>query len=416
MDDYINQLLELISSAFYTKNTNRQLIDDDDYINEFADQYINGTPVKISDKTGIEKFQFPPIEKLSEEQIDVLLPKIEELLLSYNWEFIFPENVSNEVRYGFITGKWDTKHVFCKQGIVQIETCKFDDKNCPFPAHCSICNKLKDNTDHALCKGKVDFDSLTPDFESETTPEMRKNIDKFKELMRTSNSSEYITGIHNYCDGRCNKCDFTKRCSSYALNEEMNNVTNNDDNESSDDNLMIILKATTEFIEEELEKRGIDAQETINELSNTDNVVNDKKHPLEIKAESYAEKVKRWLDSNQREIESRIVSEQTTIKNYFESITWFQLFIPAKVSRALSIFKNSQMQSSDEYDSNGSAKAALLGMDESIEAWENLMNNIPQKEDSILNILRHLSEIRAEVEKTFPKAREFKRPGFDTGD
>ena len=414
MDDYINQLLELINSAFYTKNTNRQLIDDDDYINEFADQYINGTPVEISNKTGIEKFQLPPIDKLSEEQINVLLPKIEELLLSYNWEFIFPEDVSNDVKYGFITGKWDTKHVFCKQGIVQIETCKFDDENCPFPAHCSICNKLKENTDHALCKGKVDFDSLTPDFESETTPEMRKNIDKFKELMRTSNSSEFISGIHNYCDGRCNKCNFTKQCSSFALNEEMNNVTNNNDNESSDDNLMIILKATTEFIEEELEKRGIDAQETINELSNTDNVVNDKKHPLEIKAESYAEKVKRWLDSNQREIESRIVSEQTAVKNYFESITWFQLFIPAKVSRSLSIFKNGQMQSTDEYDSNGSAKAALLGIDESIGAWENLMNNIPQKEDSILNILRHLSEIRSEVEKTFPKARDFKRPGFDT--
>jgi len=414
MDEYINQLLELINSAFYTKNTNRQLIDDDDYINEFADQYINGTPVKISDKTGIEKFQFPPVDKLSEEQINLLLPKIEELLLSFNWEFIFPEDVSNDVKYGFITGKWDTKHVFCKQGIVQIETCKFDDENCPFPAHCSICNKLKEDTDHALCKGQVDFDSLTPDFESETTPEMRKNIDKFKELMRTSNSSEYISGIHNYCDGRCNKCDFTKQCSSFALNEEMNNVTNNDDKESSDDNLMIILKATTEFIEEELEKRGIDAQETINELSNTDNVEPDTKHPLEIKAESYAEKVKRWLDSNQREIESRIVSEQTNIKNYFESITWFQLFIPAKVSRSLSIFKNGQMHSTDEYDSNGSAKAALLGIDESLWAWENLMNTIPQKEDSILNILRHLSEIRAEVEKTFPKAREFKRPGFDT--
>lgn len=414
MDDYINQLLELINSAFYTKNTNRQLIDDDDYINEFADQYINGTPVKISDKTGIEKFQFPPIDKLSEEQINVLLPKIEELLLSYNWEFIFPENVSNDVKYGFITGKWDTKHVFCKQGIVQIETCKFDDENCPFPSHCSICNKLKEDTDHVLCKGKVDFDSLTPDFESETTPEMRKNIDRFKELMRTSNSSEFISGIHNYCDGRCNKCDFTKRCSSFALNEQMNNVTNSNDNASSDDNLMIILKATTEFIEEELEKRGIDAQETINELSNTDNVVNDKKHPLEIKAESYADKVKRWLDSNQREIESRIVSEQSAVKNFFESITWFQLYIPAKVSRALSIFKNSQMQSSDEYDSNGSAKAALLGIDESIAAWENLMNNIPQKEDSILNVLLHLSEIRTELEKTFPKAREFKRPGFDT--
>ncbi|MCU4165140.1 hypothetical protein [Carboxylicivirga caseinilyticus] len=415
MNDYINQLIELINSAFNKSNHCKHDIDDDDYINEFADQYINGTPVKISEKTGIEKYQFPSVDKLSNDQIEIILPIIEDLLHSYNWEFVFPENVSNDVKYGFITAKWDTKHVYCQQGIVQIETCKFDDEDCPFPMHCSICNKFKDSadTDHVLCKGEVDFDSLTPDFDKETTPEMRKNIDRFKDLMRKSNSSSFITGIHNYCDGRCNICKFTKQCSSYALNEELNNATNNN-GDDSDDQLMVILKATTEFIEEELDKRGIDASETINELSKAEAEDNTTKHSLEIKSESYAEKVKRWLDSNQREIESRIIADQDLIKHCFESITWFQLFIPTKISRALIPIKSNDSSSMDKYDSNGSAKVALLGIDESIWAWNNLMDAIPQKEDSILNILRNLSEIRSELEQLFPEARQFKRPGFDT--
>nr|WP_319401921.1 hypothetical protein [uncultured Carboxylicivirga sp.] len=412
MNYYIDQLLELIHAATNTDSSISNDMDEDNYINEFADQYIHGTPIKISEKTGLEKFQFPPIGKLTTEQISILLPEIEDLLLSYNWEFIFPEGVTDEIKYNFIIEKWDTKHIYCNQGIVQIETCKFDDKKCPFPGHCSICNKFTDDTSHALCKGQVDFDSLTPNFEMPTTPEMRKNIDRFKELMRTNNTSEYIAGIHNYCDGRCDKCKYSNRCSSYALNEEMSKAAG--DENSSEDHLMMILKATTEFIEEELEKRGIDPVEKMNEISSCDAPINKEKHPLELEAESYAEKVKRWLDSNQREMESRIISDNTHINKYFKSITWFQLFIPTKINRALNIFRGGHNDSTDEYDSNGSAKAALLGIDESIWAWEKLMHEIPQKEDSILNILLHLSNIRTELENLLPKAREFKRPGFDT--
>lgn len=418
MDEYIKQLLEIIQISISKGEATLGRKEDEDeieYIDEYADQYINGTPVQISSVTGIDKFQFPPIDQIDKNQTSQLLNAIEDLLLTFNWEFIFPENVNDEIKYEFITDKWDSKHVHCKHGLVQIETCKFNDKNCPFPSQCQVCDNFKDDSDktHHLCKGKVDFNSLMPSFDN-SDESIRQDINKFKELMRNNDSKNSIVGIHNYCDGRCDQCAFTDRCSSYSLHSVMCKAPDGDFDIDAEKQMMVMLQATSEFIEEELERKGIDPKQTMEELSRPDVDNHQEKHPLEKKAESYAEKVKRWLETNQRELESRIVKNNDKTGKYFESITWFQLFIPAKISRALGSFSLNHESTIDNYDSNGSAKAALLGIDESIWAWENLLNNIQSKEDSILNILTHLSQLRDKIESTFPKARDFKRPGFDT--
>ena len=57
---------------------------------------------------------------------------------------------------------------------------------------------------------------------------------------------------------------------------------------------------------------------------------------------------------------------------------------------------------------------ALLSIDRSIGAWGILRAHFPQEEDSILDILVHLERMRKAIEKAFPDARAFLRPGFDT--
>jgi hypothetical protein len=56
---------------------------------------------------------------------------------------------------------------------------------------------------------------------------------------------------------------------------------------------------------------------------------------------------------------------------------------------------------------------ALLGIDRSIAAWGTMLQQFPEKENSILNILVLLERIRKKTETFFPDARRFKRPGFD---
>jgi hypothetical protein len=43
-----------------------------------------------------------------------------------------------------------------------------------------------------------------------------------------------------------------------------------------------------------------------------------------------------------------------------------------------------------------------------------MRNHFPEQEDTILDLLVHLDRLRRKIEKTFPDARAFVRPGFDT--
>ncbi len=415
MNTYITQLIELIEEAV-AKSPIIQTDNDSDeeYDQQFAKEFLQGKPEKISQVTAIESYNFPNTKQLTTEQLSILLQATVKLLKAYNWEFMFPENVSDSDKYQFIIDNWNSQHIFCQRAVVQIETCKFDENNCPFPKHCQVCHSFKCNKDssHHLSKGKVDFTQLTPDLDREEDAELREEIDRIKALIKQPKNENYIVGIHNYCDGRCDRCDYTKQCSSYSLHEQLD-FSDNTDTDGTNNQLTAIFKATSELIEEELLKKDMNLEQAMAEIEQLEQDM-PTKHALELQAESYAEKVNRWFESNQMELESRIVTEEEPdIKNCFETITWFQLFIPAKISRSLKGINKEDRSECDIYDAHGSAKIGLIAIDESINAWENIMGAIPRKEDSILNMLRHLSKLRLELENEIPEARLFVRPGFD---
>jgi len=420
MNNYIKQLLELIEdSRLKVMDSNSSCgnytADYEEFDHQFADEFLNGTPERISTIVGIDKYHFPTPDKLNKEQIDKLLIAIESLLLCYNLEFMFPEQVSNQVKYQFIIDQWNSKHVHCKKAVVQIETCKFDERNCPFPDHCKVCESFKCDNDHShhLDKGLVDFTSMMPSFQDHEE-ELRDDVDKFKALIKQAQNEDYIAGIHNYCDGRCNKCQFTHKCSSFSFNQELDKLTKDTSQEDpGKEQLMVMLQASSEIIEEELNKRGIDLVEAI-EDHEEGHIIPKDKHAIVKQAESYAEKVKRWLESNQIELESRLVSQADShIQDYFETITWFQLFIPAKVNRAINGLHKDNSTDIDSFDAKGSVKITLIAIDECIVAWSQIMRFIPQKEDSILNLLQHLSKLKRELEDLFPNVLQFIRPGLD---
>jgi len=114
-------------------------------------------------------------------------------------------------------------------------------------------------------------------------------------------------------------------------------------------------------------------------------------------------------------MESRLVAaEDDEIEVALECITWFQLFIPAKVTRTLSsIGQEEEVDEHITYDCTGSAEIALLAIDESLQAWQTFLQYLPHKEDSLLNLLKHLDKLKNNLELQFPEARSFVRPGFD---
>ncbi len=56
---------------------------------------------------------------------------------------------------------------------------------------------------------------------------------------------------------------------------------------------------------------------------------------------------------------------------------------------------------------------ALIGIDRSIAAWRLMQLSLPEQRGSIVPLILQLERLRQRVEKSFPEARDFIRPGFD---
>jgi hypothetical protein len=66
-------------------------------------------------------------------------------------------------------------------------------------------------------------------------------------------------------------------------------------------------------------------------------------------------------------------------------------------------------------DANGSAKVALIAMDDSMDAWLRVGAR-GSALDAIREAVELLENTRAMLEREFRDARRFVRPGFDTED
>ena len=98
-----------------------------------------------------------------------------------------------------------------------------------------------------------------------------------------------------------------------------------------------------------------------------------------------------------------------------EIIYWYHHFIYVKLMRSVrGILGNaSEMLEDFPKDSDGSAKVALIAIDRSMAAWGHMHNYFEGHRDQIISIIMHLDRLRRRVEKIFPEARNFIRPGFD---
>lgn len=258
-----------------------------------------------------------------------------------------------------------------------------------------------------------------------------------EQLKKLAQNPRHIPGIYNYCDRWCERCPFTSRCLNYAMGGD----EDRDDPESSDikskvfwNKLEESLTLTLDLLQEMAEEQGIDLND-IDVAETTREQERSRKaaasHELAKKAKIYADMVDSWFKKNQAAFRQRekdlktefsigleqkkLYNEAKNIVDATEVISWYQFQIHIKLMRALSNPDiDEEIEDEIQNDSNGSAKVALIGMDRSIGAWARLNEHFPEQSDEILDILLLLDRLRKKTEKTFPLARAFKRPGFDT--
>ena len=206
---------------------------------------------------------------------------------------------------------------------------------------------------------------------------------RFKDL---ASNPDLISGIHNYCDRWCERCDFTARCAVYAAEDadpDNDPASRDISNAAFWQKLTSIFKETHEMIAEWAEKNGVDLSEAalapIAELQERQRR-DTRKHPLAKAAEKYAFDVSKWFDKEfprvddvcdmppqSTEIEAAEAAADN-VADYAEVVHWYQFFIAVKMMRGLMsrLDEDDYLGEDDPRDSDGSVKVALIAIDRSI--------------------------------------------------
>ncbi|MEM9897603.1 MAG: hypothetical protein AAF789_14675 [Bacteroidota bacterium] len=259
-----------------------------------------------------------------------------------------------------------------------------------------------------------------------------EELDNF---LNAADNPNFVSGIYNYCDRWCERCQHTHKCYSYAM--EQRDVFNLGKTDNLFEKVAKVFEATMMMLEKMAKEEGIDltmSEEDYQEFeqSRADKKQAAKSHPLHALSMRYIDQVKDWNEQHESWLEEKSATWQQLhemdlpksnpqaeidqFNNWLEIISWYNFMIHVKFMRALnSVFEIAQGEDEDwQHDEmNGTAKVAMIGTERSIVAWHQIMVNFPEQEEFILPILVQLSKITKVAEKTFPKAMQHIRPGLD---
>jgi hypothetical protein len=151
--------------------------------------------------------------------------------------------------------------------------------------------------------------------------------------------------------------------------------------------------------------------ETTSELNSRDERID--KHPLSKLAWKVTGLSHTWLDAHAEHWRA----SAPILREAIELACWDCCFITVKIHRALSgrdeyLHGNELDDHPIQNDWNGSAKVALISIVRSAEAWS-VIAGITGAEDAT-QVEQELRTLRDDVERAFPDAWRFMRPGFDT--
>jgi len=191
-------------------------------------------------------------------------------------------------------------------------------------------------------------------------------------------------------------------------------------NEAFWNKLSGIFAETLELLKESAKEWGIDLEmlESVDDIEDIESKdVAAENHLLCRAAKRYSDLVEDWLRGRETLFFETAAAqrEEVNLEEAIEVIRWYQHFIAAKVIRAVRGKIDEEEERCDEFpsDSDGSAKIALIAIDRSIAAWAVIRHYITDGAGGVTDVISFLDGLGQAVEKTFPCARSFVRPGFD---
>jgi hypothetical protein len=247
---------------------------------------------------------------------------------------------------------------------------------------------------------------------------------EFDEIISRASDPNLIPGIYNYCDSRCERCRFTERCLQFLENRHEEAIGRNA-HRSVGQTVARSLERSLDILRVIGRRIGLDLtgdQETGG--SSPDRAVlkdeidvqegDAAADPLVVRARDYATTTWPILRALRPVLDVR---GEAVLLEALDTLEWSSTSISAKIFRAVWVTAEERLEGDEvQNDANGSVKVARLMIDEARRAWRTLMEPGQASADGVpARLVMLLDELDAGLEARFPRAMDFVRPGFDTG-
>ena len=260
---------------------------------------------------------------------------------------------------------------------------------------------------------------------------------------------DFIPGIYNYCNSWCDRCIYTDKCRTYAMEKdirreieaEKRREKSMEENKDFWSQVNKTIEEAAELIDEVIPLIKIDSSSLFGEWEDDEDAEEAMKEHKEKQAKAknqemskvalkYEKTVHKWFEERKDILKQEYnpetedfdvsypgITDKLELKQFAESVEvvqWYHIQIWIKINRALSSSYEEQ-EDGDMFegfpkDSDGSAMVVLMGIDSSIGAWNYLLGKLTKERETIKPMIRMLLWLRMEVEKEFPNAKDFVWP------
>lgn len=228
----------------------------------------------------------------------------------------------------------------------------------------------------------------------------------------------YIDFISAYCDNWCERCAFTDRCSHFAVTSALAMCDGN-----FEAALELALgrpqqpgRQPQKTLRDRMAEAAADCEEPSQQELDAIGREHDARtarvdrHVLAEASYDYMVAGRRWFDAH-----TSVDGTHAALAAAVETLHRDLFFIHVKIKRALNgqdedpggAFWRSAVQN----DWNGSAKVALISVERSERAWREIASVLADEAATVLADM--LAALQKPLREQFPRAMEFRRPGFD---
>ena len=228
--------------------------------------------------------------------------------------------------------------------------------------------------------------------------------------------ADRIEFISAYCDRWCERCAFTTRCSAYAVHAAL--AMCDGDVAAAVELAVGTPPDSDQAGRQRLEQYLTEYHPTERELAEVGSEIDEREEridesPLTTDALVASTLSHQWLSAHSNWLGDH---DDHSVRDALEIGSWDCHLIAAKLHRALSGRGAAEHDGFTEDDPiqndwNGSAKVALISLDRSIVAWNKIAATTADADAAA--IAERLQALRMDVQRAFPNARRFVRPGFD---